>query len=426
MRELDKVIGYEGVKSDLYKIIDLLKNKEKYEALGVKMPHGILLDGSPGIGKTLMAECFIKESGRKAFTVRKDKPDGEFVNYIKQTFEEGANNSPSIVFLDDMDKFANEDDLHRDAEEYVTVQTCIDEVKNKDVFVIATTNEMRNLPGSLTRKGRFDWVIHLSFPRDDDARRIIDHFLSDKQVDPDVDSEEIMRFCRGYSCAALEGVINDAGLHAAYDGKTTITQKYIIDSCIRNFYHAAEPYEVSEEDMWRRAIHEAGHVTVAELLAPGSVDFVSINANALNGVGGMVARKKLESEAFKNREISVQIALAGKAATEIILGEIDTGNNMDMRTAFDFTRSIIDDLTAYGFDSWCHGKETSSKVYDNLDTGTCVEMSRYYLQVKKMIIDNRSFLEELAKRLFAEKTISYKVIAQVKDSINTIVSVEAS
>lgn len=109
MSEFDKIVGYNDVKKELVRICDVIKNSEKYQALGVASLGGLLLDGVPGVGKTLMANCFIDESGLKAFVCRKNKPDGEFVNVIKSTFDEASKNAPSIVFLDDMDKFANQE-----------------------------------------------------------------------------------------------------------------------------------------------------------------------------------------------------------------------------------------------------------------------------------------------------------------------------
>ena len=112
MQEFDKIIGYGSIKKELMRICDIMRNEELYKKLGVFVPSGLLLYGAPGVGKTTMANCFIAASGRKAFVCRKDKPDGDFVNEIKRTFEKAAENAPSIVFLDDMDKFANGDDRH--------------------------------------------------------------------------------------------------------------------------------------------------------------------------------------------------------------------------------------------------------------------------------------------------------------------------
>ncbi len=122
MSEFDKIIGYEAIKMELRRFCDVLRNPGRYEKLGVKMPSGILLSGEPGLGKTLMAKCFITESGCRVFTLRKEKPNGDFVNEIQNTFEKARAEAPSIVFLDDMDKYANEDKQHKNAEEFVTIQ----------------------------------------------------------------------------------------------------------------------------------------------------------------------------------------------------------------------------------------------------------------------------------------------------------------
>ena len=146
MSAFDKVIGYKTIKNELLQICDMIRNKGVYEALGAKLPQGILLYGNPGLGKTLMAKCFVKESGLPAFTVRRNKGNDDFIGSITETFQKAKENAPSIVFLDDLDKFANEDDEHRDAGEYVAVQAGIDEVKHCDVFVLATANNIWKLP----------------------------------------------------------------------------------------------------------------------------------------------------------------------------------------------------------------------------------------------------------------------------------------
>ena len=178
MSKFDKIIGYDSIKKELLQICDMLKNKEFYSNLGAKLPNGILLYGDPGLGKTLMAKCFIDESGLKTFVIRKNKSEN-FVEHISDVFNEAKKCAPAIVFLDDMDKFANEDKNHRDAEEYVAVQSAIDEVKGCDVFVLATVNEYRKLPSSLTRSGRFDRSIEVCSPSSADSIKIIEYYLKD-------------------------------------------------------------------------------------------------------------------------------------------------------------------------------------------------------------------------------------------------------
>ncbi len=416
MRELDRVIGYEGIKTELYRIIDIIKNPEKYKKLGISVPKGILLDGEPGIGKTLLAKCFIKETGLKSFVIRKDRPDGEFVDHIRETFKNAAEEAPAIVLLDDLDKFANEDRYHRDAEEYVTVQTCIDDVKDLPVFVIATSNDYEKLPGSLVRSGRFDKYYFMRFPGIEDAKKIIEFYLKNKKVGKDVDVEEIARFSEGHSCADLETVINEAGIYAGYENKKFISQDDIKKAVIRMIFNGCDAEESNPESDRRLAVHEAGHTVISELFFPGQIAFVSIETKS-RGVKGMVRRTKdpFRKEEFVNNEIEIMIDLAGKAATELILNEIDMGVNADLRAANDQMTSLLDNVAAYDFHSWCHGRETSKKVYDHLDTIKGAELSRYYYKTKQLLFNNRAFLEELIEKLIEKKTLSYKDIAPIRE-----------
>ena len=107
MTAFDKIIGYDSIKNKLIKICDMLKNKECYIALGVKPISGVLLYGEPGLGKTLVAKCFIEESDLPSFTIRHDKNDSEFIPEISNTFEKAKKQAPCIVFLDDLDKFSD-------------------------------------------------------------------------------------------------------------------------------------------------------------------------------------------------------------------------------------------------------------------------------------------------------------------------------
>lgn len=196
MNKFDNVIGYDSIKIELMQIVDMVHNKERYEALGARMPVGVLLHGEPGLGKTLLAKCFIDECGLKSYTLRSNKGGDKFVDEITATFEKAKQNAPSIIFLDDMDKFANDDDMHCDAQEYVAVQAGIDFVKGSDVFVIATTNDINKLPDSLVRTGRFDRVVIVQPPTQDDASKIIEHYLKNKKLSDDVDFNDLCKMMR--------------------------------------------------------------------------------------------------------------------------------------------------------------------------------------------------------------------------------------
>ena len=416
MSEFDKIIGYKDVKAELFRICDVIKNADKYKALGVAPIGGLLLDGDPGVGKTLMANCFIKESGRKSFVCRKNKPDGEFVNEIKNVFTEAAGNAPSIILLDDMDKFANEDDYHRNAEEYVTVQSCIDEIKGKDVFVLATTNGTDNLPRSLLRSGRFDYVISVDAPEGKDAVEIVKYYLSQKKAVAEIDAEEIARLLNGKSCAVLETVINTAGQYAGYENKEMIGVDDIIRACLRVIYNAPESTAPHNPVVLERtAYHEAGHAVVAEILESGSVDLVSVRKNT-GTVGGFTAYHNpddywISKTHMENRVIAI---LGGKAATELIFGEADTGANNDLHRAFDIVQRFADNYCSYGFGYW-EGRDSSSDRLLRREDRITADMETYYARARKILIDNKAFLEALAKRLQEKDTLVSSEIKEIKE-----------
>lgn len=416
MSEFDKIIGYKDVKTELIRLCDVIKNSEKYKALGVAPIGGLLLDGEPGVGKTLMANCFIKASGRKSFVCRKNKPDGEFVNEIKNLFAEAAENEPSIILLDDMDKYANEDDRHRNAEEYVTVQSCIDEIKGKDVFVLATTNGTNNLPKSLLRAGRFDVIITVDVPQGEDAVEIVKYYLSQKKAVAEINAEDVARLLSGRSCAALETVINTAGQYAGYANKEMIDNDDVIRACLRVIYNAPEcsvphnPFILE-----RTAYHEAGHAVVAEILESGSVDLVSVRKNT-GTIGGFTAYHNSDdywaSKIYmENRVIAL---LAGKAASEIVFGEPDTGVNSDLHRAFDIVQRFADNYCEYGFGYW-EDRDSSPARLALRETRITADMEMYYAKAKKILIDNRAFLDNLAKRLMEKDTIVASEIAEIKE-----------
>lgn len=170
MSSFDKVIGYRSIKRELLQICDMIRNRTIYEEMGARLPHGLLLHGNPGLGKSLLANCFIEECGLNTVTVRRGQRRRRlYRQYRAGRFAKAKEEAPSILFLDDMDKFANEDNSRCDAPEYVAVQAGIDDVKETDVFVIATVNEICKRLDSLRRSGRFDRKIGVWTPTAADA-----------------------------------------------------------------------------------------------------------------------------------------------------------------------------------------------------------------------------------------------------------------
>lgn len=400
------VIGYKDIKLELARILDQLINPEKYTAMGVQPPHGLLLHGAPGVGKSTIAQSFLDASGRKTFICRKDKSNGDFVREIVRIFDEAAEAAPAVILLDDMDKFANEDENHRDAEEFVTVQACIDRVKDKQVFVVATANNMRKLPSSLTRAGRFDHVLEVHCPEGKDARDIVAHYLSRKPYVAQMDVDRIARLLDGRSCAQLETVVNQAGVYAAFDGREQVEMKDMIKAILRQVFEAPESSNADERSLPLIACHEAGHALVAELLEPGSVDLVTVLSHDSTTAGvTYMHRDETYFYSKKLMEIRVKCILAGKAATEVCYGTVDTGVISDMRRAFGIVHRFVDDYCSFGFDKFVYCDDTSDDMRARRDAVVAAELERYYAQTRQLLIENRSKLEALSSRLLAEKTL---------------------
>lgn len=400
------IIGYEDIKLELMRIMDQLRNPEKYAALGVTNTHGLLLHGEPGVGKSTFARCFVDHCGRKTFICRKDKPNGDFVKEISRIFDEAEANAPSLVFLDDMDKFANPDERCRDAEEFVTVQACIDRVKDKDVFVVATANNIQKLPHSLVRAGRFDHVLELDNPEGEDAHAIIAHYLSKKSYVADLDTKQIARLLEGHSCAQLENVINQAAIYAVFDGRSQIEMADMMKAILRLIFNAPEKRNFNKDSLPRIACHEAGHVLVAELLEPNSVDMVTILAHDSSAAG--ITSLHRDENYFRSKrlmEIRIMCLLAGKAATEICYGEVDTGANSDLRRAFNIAHRFVDHYCSYGFDQFVIEENASNEVLNRRDARIAAEIDRYYNRTRQFLMDHRPQLDALIDALLEEKTL---------------------
>ena len=418
MSKFEKVVGYEDIKAELIRICDVVKHPEKYSRLGVSMPRGIMLWGKPGLGKSLMAQCFIEESGCRSFIIRKDKPDGDLVNVIREVFDKAKAEGRAIVFLDDLDKFANEDNQHPDAEEYVAVQACIDSCKDSDVFVIATANDRYCLPDSLLRSGRFDKVIQLECPAGEDAVKVVQYYLSGKKSMGEVNAAEIARIMDGRTCADLEMVVNEAGIYAGFDGRDTVSHQDMLRACMRMLFEAPEC--VAKNDgpyTMRYAVHEAGHAVAAEVLEPGCVAFASISCYAGDNMG--ITNDYPDNYYRKSKELTdryVIIKLAGKAAAELVLGEIDTGSSHDLVSAFHAVARLVDDLCAYSFDVYERGN-SSEALRARKEQAVAMEISKYYQRTKNILTENRKFLDAVTDALLTKKTLTQRDIREIRNAL---------
>lgn len=418
MNAFKKVIGYETIKNELMQICDMVHNKERYEKLGARMPSGVLLHGTPGIGKTLMAKCFIEECGLNTYTLRNNKGGDKFVDEITQTFEKAKQNAPAIIFLDDMDKFANDDECHRDAKEYVAIQAGIDSVKDFDVFVIATTNDIRKLPDSLLRSGRFDRTIYMQSPSTDDASKIIEHYLKNKKLSDNVDFNDLCKMMSYHSCSDLETLLNEAAIRAGFNKKDSIDMDDLINAVLRLQYDSPDDLmERDEEEIRKVAIHEAGHLVVSEVIMPGSVGLASIRTTGRSRMGGFIHRCK----ELKRRPHSIMGLLGGKVAVEMYYSEaVASGCYSDLRRAIN---SLRDDITENGTNGVAfleYGNpryRLSDKNNDIREAVVHSELERFIFETRNILIQNRAFLEKIADALVEKETLLYSDIKAIRESV---------
>ena len=401
MNLFDNIIGYETIRKELERTADALKNVEYYARLGASAPRGLLLYGDPGVGKTLMATSLIKASGRKSFTCRKDHPDGEFIHVIRKVFDQAVQAAPSIIFLDDLDKFANNDENHRDSEEYVTVQSCIDAARGSEVFVLATVNELDDLPESLIRAGRFDRIIRIDSPTGEDAAKIVQHYLAQKSCVSGIDPESVAGIMAGYSCADLETAVNKAGLLAGYERAEEITMRHLVLGCL-DIAHRVSPDSIvtgrNDEKTLQAACHEAGHALVSELLFPVSVSAVCIYER-FGTVSGFTSYRETEKETLDYQMKIAIRSLAGRAASMHRYGVPDLGSMDDINSAQRIITNLVSDEAAYGF-GLIDARISNSPVLQSLQE-QCIssKMEDCFLKAARLIAEHRDVLDAMTDEL---------------------------
>lgn len=424
MNSFDKIIGYSAIKKELSEICDMIKNPEVYSQLGATLPHGLLLYGNPGLGKTLMAKCFLEECNLPVFSLHRKKGSEDFIGEITDAFVKAKEQAPTIIFLDDVDKFANEDYGHKDAEEYVAIQSGIDLVKEEKVFVLATANDIYKLPDSLVRAGRFDRKIRIEAPDEQDAVNIIKHYLSKKTVSQDVNMEDMVRMISYESCAGLETVINEAAVIAGMKRKSHIEMEDIIDAVLREVYDSREELTgKTAKEIDLIALHEAGHILVAEICVPGSVGLASIKPKGKNERGGFTYRCK----DIQSRLQYICSLLAGKAAVELYYANPnEDGGAKDVERAAE----VIHDGIFYRATSGIGMVNPSGRSYSyasdeykiRSESAASAEMDRLMTVTKDMLLQNREFLEKLRDALVDKEILLYSDVQRIKStcSIETV------
>ena len=407
MNAFDKIIGYNNVKEEIYQIIDMYENLEYYKSLGASIPKGLMLYGEPGMGKTILAKALIKEAKVNSYLIRKNKSKNDILNEINEAFNNASKDESAIIFIDDIDKFKDLEGDIEDNEVLNTIQAKIDDVHDKNVLVVATCNDFKHLPDSLVRDGRFDRKIELKTPSKEDAAKIIKYYMKDKQVDQNLNYDDVTKLIQYSSCASLEKILNEAAITAGFQNKEYIEINDIVETYLKeNYYDFYDIHSISEEKIEETSLHEAGHTVIAEILNEGSVDFVSIKTNNSN-IRGIT---KLDDEFF-TPESDILISLGGKAACELYLnGKNADGCVKDLSSTRDTLRKELEMKGTYGM-GFLGELSNNEDARVKTEIAIQVELERYFVIAKRILISNKTFLMNVYNEL---KSKNYLLASDIK------------
>jgi len=389
MNAFDAIIGYRKTKECLFERLSALQNPTPFTALGAHLPKGLLLYGRPGVGKTVLAQAFIAESGRKSFAVSHTSGGETFLKELALKVEEARRNAPSILFLDDMDKYTDNDD---DKRAFVALQAHIDSLQDSDVFVLATANNLNIFPNSLIREGRFDALLRVPAPSLEDTPDLIAYFLKGVPLEP-LNFEDVAALASYSSCAEIKTLINEAALRAAYRGHICLSMDDLVHAFLKEEQtedeELAEVSELKEET----AIHEAGHALLSEACLPGSVGFISI-LDSKDASGHVRERKHLI-----RRPHSLLTALAGKAAVEMSYGHLASGADEDIGWAMALLRrGLLFNATGGASFLNCQSEDDPTLTPEQ-KAAAALEIEHYLTKDKEMVAHNRDFIEAVKNKL---------------------------
>ncbi len=349
------VAGADEEKHELEEVVDFLKRPDKYTRLGAKIPRGILLVGPPGTGKTLLARAVAGEAGVPFYSISGSDFVEMFVGVgasrVRDLFETAKKNSPSIIFIDEIDavgrqRGAGMGGSHDEREQ--TLNQLLVEMDgfgpNEDAIIMAATNRPDILDPALLRPGRFDRRVTVMRPDIKGREEILEVHAKGKKISADIDFKEVARATPGFTGADLANLLNEAALLAARSGKDEISYRDISDSVFKVMLGPEKKSRVmSKKERDLTAWHEAGHALVLRTVSDTNrVERVSIIP--AGNAGGYTAHKPHDDLYYTTKKQllnDIRISMGGRAAEEIIFGEVSTGAASDLQTANDIARDMV-------------------------------------------------------------------------------------
>ncbi|REJ36985.1 MAG: cell division protein FtsH [Bacillota bacterium] len=440
----DDVAGYEEVKEELQEIVDFLKHPKRYLELGARIPKGVLLYGPPGTGKTYLARAVAGEAGVPFYYISGSDFVEMFVGVgasrVRDLFEQAKRNAPAIVFIDEIDAVGRQRGAgygggHDEREQ--TLNQLLVEMDgfgtNEGIIVMAATNRPDVLDPALLRPGRFDRQIVIDRPDVRAREAILKVHTRNKPLDDDVDLNVLARRTPGFTGADLENLVNEAALLAARKRKQKISMADLEEAIDRIIAGGPEKKVrvMSEKEKQRVAYHEAGHALVGRLL-PNLDPVHKISIIPRGGALGYVLQLPIEDRYLVTRsEIvdRVTMALAGRAAEELVFGEPSTGAHDDLEKVTSMVRRMVtefgmsEELAPRTFgdkvDAPFLGRDIarnrnySEKIASLIDEEINQTVSECYERAKRILMENRDKLDLIAQTLLEKETIDAEELDQL-------------
>jgi len=355
----EDVAGADEEKEELKEIVEFLKSPKKFVELGARIPKGVLLVGPPGTGKTLLAKAVSGEAGVPFFSISGSDFVEMFVGVgasrVRDLFDQAKKNAPCIVFIDEIDAVGR----HRGAglggghdEREQTLNQLLVEMDgfgiNEGVIILAATNRPDILDPALLRPGRFDRRVVVGLPDIKGREQILKVHARGKPLNDSVKLDDLAKITPGFTGADLENLLNEAALLSARNNKKQIGMEEIKEATFKVVMGPEKKSRVmSDKDKKLTAYHEAGHAIAARIVSTtDKVDRVSIIPAGM--AGGYTSFRPEEDKTYRTRSQLVEtivIALGGKAAEDVVLGEISTGAYSDLKHANGIARNMV---TKYG------------------------------------------------------------------------------
>ena len=442
----DDVAGADEEKAELEEIVDFLKQPERYVEMGARIPKGVLLVGPPGTGKTLLAKAIAGEAGVPFFSISGSDFVEMFVGVgasrVRDLFEQAKKNSPSLIFIDEIDAVGRQRGAglgggHDEREQ--TLNQLLVEMDgfgaNEGIIMIASTNRPDILDPALLRPGRFDRQIMVGRPDRKGREAVLEVHTKKKPLDTNVSLEVLAKRTPGFSGADLENLANEAALLAVRKNKKKIGMDEFEEAITRVIAGPEKKSRtISEHDRKLTAYHEAGHAVVMKCLKNSDpVHEISIIPRGM--AGGYTMHLPTEDRAYTSKEklLDEMVGLlGGRVAEKLILGDISTGAKNDIDRASSIARAMVMEYgmsdkigtISYGSDNnevflgrdLGRGRNFSEEVGAMIDKEIKSLISNAYNTAEELLKENVNKLHAVASTLLEKEKIDGKEFEEIFDA----------